>query len=192
VVVAMARRLLLVLLSLVLLVVLAAGGALAWVAWRPGDLKGPLTRLASDRLGVPVRVEGPLRLGLGRVATVRLEGLRVGAPEWAAAENLAEVNALRLGIDLPASLRAGTAVLTELSLTRPRLALERDAQGRTSWPDLGGRDEGDDTDQGGAAPRLGALEIEEGRVAYRDAAPGSTSRPGSTPRRPRPAEGSAG
>jgi hypothetical protein len=166
----MARRVLLVLLSLVLLVVLAAGGAVAWLLLRPNDLKGPLTRLASDRLGVPVRVEGPLRLGLGRVATVRLEGLRVGAPEWAAAENLAEVNALRLGIDLPASLRAGTAVLTELSLTRPRLALERDAQGRTSWPDLGGRDEGDDTDQGGAAPRLGALEIEEGRVAYRDAA----------------------
>ncbi|HEX8376151.1 MAG TPA: hypothetical protein VF606_13335, partial [Geminicoccaceae bacterium] len=73
VVVAMvARRLLLALAALVLLVVLAAGGALAWVAWRPGDLKGPLTRLASDRLGVPVRVEGPVGLDLGRVATVRL------------------------------------------------------------------------------------------------------------------------
>lgn len=164
----MARRLVLVLLSLVVLAALAAGGALAWVAWRPGDLKGPLTRLASDRLGARVRVEGPLGLDLGRVATVSLEGLRVGAPEWAAADNLVEVDALLLGIDLPASWRERALVLSELRLTRPRVALERDAEGRTSWPDLGGGEE-DPEDDGAAGFRLGALEIEEGRVAYRDA-----------------------
>ena len=52
------------------------------------------------------------------------------------------------------------------------VALERDAQGRTSWPAFGGADEGDRGDGGGeAAPKLsvGDVTVTDGRVGYRDA-----------------------
>jgi uncharacterized protein involved in outer membrane biogenesis len=169
----MARRIIITFLSILILLVVVAGGALAYVLWNPDVLKPTLERLAGERLGQKVRLAGPLRLDLGRVSTVELSGLVVEAPEWAEADNLAEVEHLKVGIDVGAYLADGRIHLTELRVDRPRVALERDAQGGTSWPSStgtepaqpAGRAEG----SSGGLPQIDAMSLTDGHVAYRDA-----------------------
>src|SRR3954451_6308678 len=175
----MARRILLVLLSLVVLVVLAAGGLLALLTFRPETFKGQAERYLSAQLGRPVTIDGPVALDLGRVVTLDASGIKVANPAWAQARDLADIGHLRVGVDLGAYWRDRSIVLTELRLDRPQLALERDAQGQTSWPSSSGGNAGSSTNNGntnGSAskpgsslPRIDALTITDGRVAYRDA-----------------------
>lgn len=172
----MLRRLALALLSLVLLAVLAAAGLVALVAWRPDLAKGQIERLASGRLGLPVTIEGPLAVDLGRVSTVEAAGLRVAAPAWAEADTLAAIRRLRAGLDLGRWWQDGSLVLTELLLDQPQIALERDAQGRTSWPGGSGDSAGQSTPSSGETaptlPEIHDLTITDGRVSYADAVTG--------------------
>ena len=167
----MARRLFQIVLGTVLLVLLVAGGAVAWLAWYPDSVKAPLERLLSAQLGQRVRIEGPMHFAPGRVTTVELQGLHIAAPEWARAHDLAAVDRLRVGADILAWLRRGDIQVTELTLAAPRLDLERDAQGRTSWPTSEGRGKS----AGGGLPQvsLGRVEISDGRLALQDAASGT-------------------
>src|SRR4051812_6439656 len=175
----MARRILLVLLSLVVLVVLAAGGLLALIALRPETFKGQAERYLSAQLGRPVTIDGPVALDLGRVVTLDASGIKVANPAWAQARDLADIGHLRVGVDLGAYWRDRSIVLTELRLDRPQLALERDPQGQTSWPSSSGGNAGGNTSNadangsngkpGSSLPRIDALTITDGRVAYRDA-----------------------
>ncbi len=163
----MLRRLIQIVLATVLLIVVAASVAVAWVAWHPDTLRQPLARLLGTQLGRPVTITGPLGLDLGRVTTVEVRGLHVAAPPWARSDELASVERLKVGADVWAYLRHGAIDLTELVLTAPKLALERDAGGRTSWPAAAGGEDG-----GGRMPAisLGRVEITEGQVALRDEA----------------------
>lgn len=172
----MVRRILLVLVSLVVLVAVVAGGALAWLVWRPETIKGPLERLVSDLLGQPFRIEGGLVIDPGRVTVVEAEGLVVGAPEWAQSPHLAKLQRVRVGVDLGAYLGDRTLRITELRLDKPELALERGADGRTSWPSGGEPQEQPSEQPTGrqqptapSFPAIEALTVTDGRVTYRDA-----------------------
>ncbi|MEK0082191.1 AsmA family protein [Benzoatithermus flavus] len=169
----MARRLLLVLLSILVLVVVVAGSALAFVSWKPDVLKPTIERLASAQLGRQVRLGGPLRLDLGRITTVDLSGLEIAAPDWAQAKNFAEIQHLRIGFDLGTYLRDRRIHLTELRIDQPRVAAERDAQGRTSWPSppAGPAKPTQDARKSGSdgLPRIDAVSLTDGHVSYQDA-----------------------
>ncbi len=166
----MAKRLLLIVFSCVGLLVVLAGGALAWLAFFPDTLKPPLERLLSAQLGQEVRIQGPLKVELGRVTVVELNGVHVAAPEWAEADDLAAVDKLRVGVDLVGYLRDRTIRITELRAKAPTVALERDAQGRTSWPTpaTNAKPKSEPADPV-KLPRIELLAIEDGQVAYRDA-----------------------
>ena len=172
----MLRRSLFVLLGVLALVLVVVVGAVAVALWRPDLVKGPIERLASAQLGLPVTIEGPLAVHPGRVTTVEVSGLRVAAPEWAQAPTLATVRQLRLGVDLGRWWQDGSLVVTELRLDQPQAALERDAQGRTSWPSGGGSQEeteGSGSGQGGPTlPEIHDLTITDGSVSYKDAVTG--------------------
>ena len=163
----MAHRLVQIIIAIVLLLVAVVGGAAAWVTLFPDTLKPPLQRFLSTELGQPVELRGPLRIGLGLVTTVEVEGVRIAAPEWAREPDLATLDRLRVGIDLWAYVRNRVIRITELVLDAPRIALERDAQGRTSWPSAKG--EATAKQGGGSFPQLDALTITGGHVAYLDA-----------------------
>ena len=128
----MLRRVLWVLLALVLIVVALGAGALALLVWSPGTLKPAIERVASAQLGQKVTITGPIRVDPGRITTVEVEGLEVAAPEWADAQNLAEVQRLKVGLDLGSLFGGRSLHLTQLEVAAPRIALERDAQGRTT------------------------------------------------------------
>lgn len=169
------KRLSLVLLSLAALLAAAVGGTLALLAWRPDVVKGPVERALKARLGLPLTIAGPLDLDLGRVVALEAGGVRLAAPDWAADPVLAAVDRLRVSLDLGAWLRGEGLVLPEVRLEGPRVALERDAQGRASWAALAGDAGGEDETAaaGPTLPRIGDLSITGGKVAYRDAAAGA-------------------
>lgn len=163
----MARRLFQVAVGLVVVLLVLVIGAFAWIIWFPDTLKPPLERLLSAQLGRDVQIRGPLRIHPGLVTTVELEGLRVAAPDWAREPDLAALDRLRLGVDVGAYLRQRVVRVTELVLDRPRVALERDAQGRTSWPT--GQPSTSRDNQPGAPPQLDAIQVTDGHVGYLDA-----------------------
>ena len=127
-----------VLLSVLALLLVLLGGALAWVTWFPDTLKRPLERALTASLGQEVRIEGPLVVHPGRATTVELHRPHVAAPAWARADDFLAIDRLRVGGDLWAYLRHGTISITELVVDAPRVALERNQEGQTSWPSGGG------------------------------------------------------
>lgn len=167
----MGRRLAIGFGALLLVLVVIAVGAAAIVVWRPEMLRGQIERLASAQAGAAVRITGPIRLEPGRVTTVELEGIEVAAPEWAASAQLASVARLRAGIDVGAWLGDSRIVVEELVVDRLRLALERDVDGRTSWPSVD-RTEASTPAEPAPPPEIRSLSIVDGLVSYRDAIAG--------------------
>jgi uncharacterized protein involved in outer membrane biogenesis len=159
-----------VLLSVLALLLVLLGGALAWVTWFPDTLKRPLERALTASLGQEVRIEGPLVVHPGRVTTVELHGLHVAAPAWARADDFLAIDRLRVGGDLWAYLRHRTISITELVVDAPRVALERNQDGQTSWPSGGGS-----AKSRGGVPDLsiGRIEISDGRIDALDAPTGA-------------------
>lgn len=166
----MLRRVFLILLCLVLAVVTLGGGLLGFLAWSPDTLKPLVERVASAQLGREVRIDGPIRISPGRISTVEIHGLRVAAPEWAAADNLAEIQRVKVGLDLAGYVRERSLHLTEVEVEAPRVALERDAQGRTSWPEATEPEPAEADEPGPTGlPRIDALTVAGGHIDYRDA-----------------------
>ena len=161
----MLARLIRIALAAVVLVVVTVAAALAWVVWNPDGLRPLLARFLSDQLQREVTIAGPLQLDPGWITTVEINGLRVAAPDWAQADDLVSVERLRVGADLWAYLRHRTIRIAELTLVRPQVALERDARGRTSWPEAKGGG------GGGPPPRLTVdrFEVSDGSLDLRDA-----------------------
>ena len=55
---------------------------LAWFDWN--YLRGPISRIASERLNRDVEIRGDLDVDILRwTPEVHVEGLRIGGPEWA-------------------------------------------------------------------------------------------------------------
>ena len=162
----MLRRMGLAALGLLLLMVVLVGGAAAWITWFPNSLKPMIERVASAKLGREVRIEGPLAIELGRETTIDLRGLRIAAPDWAEADNLLSLEHLRVGFDVLAYLRDRALRIPELVVEQPVLALERDAEGRASWPS------GNGGGKSGPLPKveLGRLALDAGQASFKDAA----------------------
>jgi len=108
-------------------------GAFVWGVTIPGEfLRAPLERALSAAFGAPTRIEGPLRVRTGLVATASADALVLADPLDPAAPPLARATSLRARIDLRAL--AGAAVtLDELTGERVEIRLERAADGRGNW-----------------------------------------------------------
>ena len=112
-----------------------------------------------------MRIEGPLRIKPGGVTTIEVNSLHIRAPEWARANEIVAIERLRVAADVWAYLRYGTVNITEFTANSPHIALERDAQARTSWPSGGG------SGKSGGIPRIsvGTVMISDGRFEFIDA-----------------------
>jgi uncharacterized protein involved in outer membrane biogenesis len=166
----MGKRFALGVIAVLAVILVGAAVAIVTVLWRPDLLRGPIERLASEQLGRPVQIAGPIELDLGGITNVELRGIEVAAPEWAQSATLATVERLRVGLDVGAWLGDDRIVLTELRLTAPSVALERDAEGRTSWSTEAPQPEPAAPEEASPRPEIRALSIENGALSYRDAA----------------------
>lgn len=128
-------------------------------------LRGPISRIASDRTGREVAIDGNLRvdiLSLEPSATV--EGLRIGHPEWAGPGRTADIARTHVQIRLLPLLR-GDVVVQRLEFDQPNLNLIRDAEGRATW-DFS-KDEAK-KDEPLRMPPIRRFVIEDGRLKFSD------------------------
>jgi uncharacterized protein involved in outer membrane biogenesis len=123
-------------------------------------LRGPLAGAISARIHRPVSIEGDLNVKLGSwTPTVTLNGLVIGNPGWAAPKPFASLTRLTIQAKILPFIFGGKDILPLVEADQPRVALRRDATGRTNW---------DFPQGGGATPAIGRLIIRQGAVSYDD------------------------
>jgi AsmA family protein len=121
------------------LLVLAAGLVTFLVLFDWNQARGPIGRIASDRLHRPVALNGELDVRIWSLtpgATVR--GLTIANPPWAGREAMAEIERLDVKVKLLPLIK-GDVVLPLVDVTKPRVRLLRAADGRANWDFSDGR-----------------------------------------------------
>ncbi|MBN6149581.1 AsmA family protein [Xanthomonas sp. AmX2] len=127
--------------------------------------KGPVERAVQARTGREFHIAGNLDVDLGRITTIRGDGLSFANAPWAKQPQMA--TAQRAEIDLAVwPLLRGNVRIPEIRLTQPNLLLETGPDGQPGNWSFGSND-------GGSAPALGRLLVERGRLKFTDA-PGRT------------------
>lgn len=124
--------------------------------WNWNWLKGPVERAVESRTGRSFDIDGDLAVSLGRVTTVRADGLRLGDAAWSERAEMATVDRAEIRIDLLSLPFWRTTRLPAIELANPRVWLEAGDEGG-NW-DLFGPP-GD-----GPPPRIERLWIEDGRL----------------------------
>ena len=109
------------------LLVLALAAAAALLAWP----RAAVQALASHLLDRDVHV-AELSITLGDPVTLQLRGLRIANMAGGSDADMIAIEAVDAALDRAALLR-GQLVYESLQVTRPRIALERDASGRGNW-----------------------------------------------------------
>jgi hypothetical protein len=149
----------------------ASGVPVSAAPWRDA-----IGAVASDALGRPVTLDGPLELVLGLRTRLEVGGIRIANPPGFATPAFAELGAARAEVDLWPMLRGRLRIRT-LDAANVKVRLERAADGRANWTfdALSAAPEPDD--QGaGVAVRIGRMTLRDlavehhagGRVRYFD------------------------
>jgi len=145
--------------------VLAIVGVVILFDWN--WLRGTLTDQVSSGTGRTVAV-GDLQGEWSFVPTFSVRDVRIGNADWGQAEALFSAELIQVTIDLRELLR-GRTVLTEIKLVKPDLALEVREDGQTNWTmTTEAAAETITPDERSEVPLIGRLDIEGGRVRYKD------------------------
>ncbi|WP_233150989.1 AsmA family protein [Sphingomonas mollis] len=139
----------------VLLLILAA------FPW--GILRGIVEREATERFGRPVSIGAVERVDhIGFTPTIAIRNVRIAQADWVGPGDFARIDAVTVSFPvwplLTGDFRPHDVVADGL-----RLALARDAQGRTNWGRPGKQE------SGGGSTDLGALTVRNAVISYADA-----------------------
>jgi uncharacterized protein involved in outer membrane biogenesis len=138
------------------------------IAFFPWDaMRGPINRYVSDQLGRRFEITHHLSVDLGRIVTVRADGVEFANPEWARKPYLVKATAAEFDIKL-LPLLWGRIELPRIALTEPQIGLQMEPDGRRTWA------LSRDTSDEGAVPRIDALLIDRGTLDYEAAAQGAS------------------
>ena len=118
-------------------------------------LRGPLSGYLSARFGRPVEIAGDLHVGLSSRPLLVIKDVSLGNPSWSSEPLMVRADQVSFRID-PVSLWKSPVVLTEVTLTRPRVLLERNADGHGNWEFEGKVD----------PPQIHGLTIEDGMIHF--------------------------
>ena len=135
----------------------------AFMDWNA--LRGSVARVASMRLGHPVRIEGDLDVHLlSFEPTVSVGGLDIGNPAWAGGGSMVHAERLVIRVKL-LQLFKGSIILPLVRIERPVVHLVRGNDGRMNWSARRGEP------RYGRAPNLPViqrLEMDPGAFTFRD------------------------
>ena len=104
--------------------------ALAFFDWN--WLRGPLSSYLSAKVGRPVKIEGNFHVALSTRPLLTADYVTVGNAPWSNDPTMASAQRVHVRLNLR-SLLFGPLVLHEASLVRPRLLLEKSADGKENW-----------------------------------------------------------
>ena len=145
------------LLALVLLI------AIAVLVFDWNWLRGPITRMATEKTGRVLTISGDFKVKLGW-PNVQLQAAKVSFanPSWAKAGPMVSVENIEASLSLPQLLRKNI-VFPEVRLGRAVVSLEQSPDGRKNW--LLDRQQQDEE----ARVTIGILALVEGKLNYDDA-----------------------
>lgn len=139
---------------------IAAVIALYFLDWN--QMRGPVSRYASNRLGRPVSIEGDLKVDLfRRQPHVSVGDLFIGNPSWAPQPQAARIARADVEFRLWPAL-FGHLVLPLVALEQPDVRVLRAADGRSTWD--GGRD-----NEGWKLPPIQRFLVRDGHLEIEDA-----------------------
>lgn len=144
---------------LTLLAVLVAALIALYVLWDWNWFKRPIERRVQAQTGRALKIVGDLDVDLGRITTVRADGLRFGNAAWSKQPTMAETERLELQFELWPALFKGEFRIPQLRLTKPRVQFERGPEGVGNW--VFGK-------EGGKPPQFRNLWIDDGRLQFID------------------------
>lgn len=151
------------------LLVLAIAVAVLAAIWDWNWFRGPVAAIASARMHRQVSITGNLRVHpWSWEPSATVEGVRIAnpawaGPEWAGQARLAEIDRIAIQIRL-AALFEGHLDLRLLEVDRPRMALYRDLQGRSTWD----FSDGSKPDTPLRLPPIRRFIIDGGKLDFRD------------------------
>ena len=124
-------------------------------------LRGPIGSWASARYDREIELNGDLDVHLFSLTpSARVQGLRIGGPDWALEQDTLKVADLQASVRLGALL-AGRIEMPRVIITRPEVVLIAADDGRLSWV----LDPGKTDDQGMKIPLINHLVIRDGRLS---------------------------
>jgi AsmA family protein len=144
-----------------LVVVIAAALIIVDASW----FRGPLQAAVSRLLQRDFRIDGDIDVDWGPAATVRVDRLRLANAPWAREPTMASAERVAATIRLAPLLR-GRLVVQRLEVDRPRLLLERHADGAGNW--ALGADDAESARDGEPRVELRELIVHGGRVSLRE------------------------
>lgn len=129
-------------------------------------VREPLNRYVSAQLGRRFEITERLDVHIGRTVTVHMQGLEVANPEWATDPYLVKASSAEFDVEVW-PLLAGKLVMPRVVLTKPRIGLQKEADGRMTWALAR------DTSRADMAPQIGSLQVDDGSLVYRAEAEGA-------------------
>lgn len=129
--------------------------------WDWNWFKGPVERQVQTLTGRSFVIAGNLDVDLGRVTTIRADGLQLGNVAWSKQPTMASLDRLELRIEPWPLITKREVRIPEIRLARPRIALETGPKGENNWT-FG-------TSDGGEVPKLQRIWIDDGQLRYVDA-----------------------
>ncbi len=123
-------------------------------------LRGPAARYVSQKTGRMFAINGDLDVKLSKTPMIEMRNVVLGNAPWGSQPRMAEIARLAFRVDLLELFRR-RIVLPEIELNEPIILLETDAEGRGNWQFNQAQG------QSSAAPVIGELKIEKGRVGFR-------------------------
>ena len=127
-------------------------------------LRGPILRMAAEKTGRELAINGDLKVKFGwPLPRIHAGAVTFANPAWAKEKQMVSADGVEVAVDLP-QLLFRNIVLPEVRLERPVVFLEQGADGRKNWLlDLNQQDEG-------ARIHIERLTLDHGTLGYDDAA----------------------
>jgi uncharacterized protein involved in outer membrane biogenesis len=130
-----------------------------WFDWNM--LKPFIERQVTEKTGREFTIRGNLDVNLSLNPLISVEGLSLANAEWGTEQPMVAVDKVAVRISLW-DLLSGDIVLPELSITRPRVLLEKSMDGKQNW-DLKKEEK-----KKMELPEIGQFTLDQGKVLFRD------------------------
>ncbi len=149
------RMLAIVSATFLLLVLLFA----VWFDWNM--VKPYVERQVTEKTGREFTIKGDLDVSLSFNPLISLEGISLANAEWGTQQPMLAVERTAFRISLW-NLLLGDIVLPEVSISHPKLILEKSIDGKRNW-DLKKKEEKE-----AELPQIGRLTLDQGKLVFRD------------------------
>lgn len=123
-------------------------------------LKPYVERQVTETTGREFRIQGNLDVSLSLNPRISVEGLSLANADWSTEQPMLGVNKAAFRISLWDLLK-GNIVLPEVSISQPKIILEKSEDGKRNW-DL------KKTEKETELPKIGRLSIDQGTLSFRD------------------------